>query len=100
LLILMLIAAVLRACGDLLSVGLTSAGKDRVYAITNVGGVLLTVLLSSLSLWLFGLIGAGISAVGTALALCVVRILYLRTLPKRNPPAKAGRRDETGAAAQ
>ncbi|MDR6146735.1 O-antigen/teichoic acid export membrane protein [Sphingomonas sp. SORGH_AS870] len=98
LLVLMLVAAVLRACGDLLSVGLTSAGKDRVYAITNVGGVVLTVMLSSLCLWLFGLLGAGISAVGTALALCIVRILYLRTLPKRDPRAAQGRRGHAEAA--
>ncbi len=96
LLVLMLVAAVLRACGDLLSVGLTSVGKDRVYAITNVGGVILTLILSTASLWAFGLIGAGISAICTALALCVVRILYLRTLSDDTPLPPLSRNATTG----
>lgn len=83
LLVLLLLASVVRSCSDLLNVGITSSGNDRLYAITNFFGVVMTVGSSALLLWLFGLIGAGISALLTATLLLVIRYYCLRFVLRR-----------------
>ena len=76
--LLLLAAAVVRSCSDLLNVGITSSGNDRHYAVTNLAGVVLTVVLSAVCLSLFGLIGAGISSLATAGILVVMRLYCLK----------------------
>ena len=78
LLAIMLLAATIRSGSDLLNVSITSMGRDRAYATTNVVGVVLAVCFGAGFMWLFGLIGAGISAVATASTLFVIRFVYLR----------------------
>jgi O-antigen/teichoic acid export membrane protein len=75
--ILLLLAAVLRSCSDLLNAGLTSLTLDRYYAIINIGGILLSVVLASAGIALFGLNGAGFAAVITAGLLTAVRVALL-----------------------
>lgn len=78
LLALLLLAAVVRSCSDLLNIAITSTGRDRAYAVTNVFGMFLTLAFGASFMWLFGLLGAGLSAVATASVLLLVRYLYLR----------------------
>jgi len=75
--ILMLLAAIIRACSDLLNVGLTSMKKDKHYALTNLFGVGLTIGIAYVMLNLFGLIGAGVAALLTALIIAGTRGLFL-----------------------
>lgn len=78
LLVVMLLAAIVRSASDLLNVAITSMGRDHAYAATNVVGVLLALGFGAGFMWAFGLIGAGLSAVATAGALLVIRLVYLR----------------------
>ena len=74
----LLAAAAARSCADLLNVALASTGHDHAYALGNVLGILLTLVLSITLLHAVGLIGAAISALVTALVLAGVRLAYLR----------------------
>lgn len=78
LLAVMLLAATIRSGSDLLNISITSMGRDRAYAATNVAGVVMALVFGASFMWLFGLIGAGLSAVATASSLFVIRLLYLR----------------------
>lgn len=80
LLAVMLLAATIRSGSDLLNVAITSMGRDHAYAVTNVIGVVLALVFGAGFMWAFGLIGAGISAVATALSLLVIRGVYLRNI--------------------
>ncbi len=96
LLVLLLLAAVVRAGSDMLNVGITSTRRDRAYAITNVIGMVTAVLLSLILLKTVGLIGAGVSALLTALGLFVIRAGYLwrvAVMPDAASPVAAS---ETG----
>lgn len=78
LLVLLLVASVVRSGSDMLNVGITSTRRDRIYAATNVVGMILTAVFSIVFLSTFGLNGAGVSALATAVILFVIRALYLR----------------------
>lgn len=80
LLAIMLVAAVVRSASDLLNVALTSAGRDRAYALGNVLGMLIALGSGAGFMWVFGLIGAGVSALTTASILLAGRYLYLRAV--------------------
>jgi O-antigen/teichoic acid export membrane protein len=88
LLLLMLAASVLRSCSDLANIGITSTGRDRFYASINISGVFLSVALSFISIYTFGLIGAGIGSVVTAIILLSARFYFLnRTFKASKIPA-------------
>ncbi|PCD01729.1 hypothetical protein COC42_16590 [Sphingomonas spermidinifaciens] len=78
LLALMMIAAVARAGSDLLNTTITSTGRDRYYAITNVAGVAMTLGFGIFFISEFGLIGSGLSALVTATLLVIARAAYVR----------------------
>lgn len=78
LLAIMLLAATIRSGSDLLNVSITSMGRDRMYAINNVAGVVVAIAFGAGFMWMFGLIGAGLSAAATATTLFLVRFVYLR----------------------
>ncbi|MEH3041676.1 MAG: oligosaccharide flippase family protein [Sphingomonas paucimobilis] len=80
LLAIMLLAAVIRSGSDLLNIAITSTGRDHVYAVTNIVGVVLTLIFGAGFMWAFGLIGAGLSAAATATSLFVIRAFYLRSI--------------------
>lgn len=80
LLAIMLLAAVIRSGSDLLNIAITSTGRDHVYAVTNIIGVVLTLIFGAGFMWAFGLIGAGLSAAATATSLFVIRAFYLRSI--------------------
>jgi len=75
--VLMLLAAIVRACSDLLNVGLTSMKKDIHYALTNLFGIVLAMSLAYILLNLFGLNGAGIAALLTAITITGIRSFFL-----------------------
>jgi O-antigen/teichoic acid export membrane protein len=81
--LLLLISAVIRACSDMLNVGLTSTGEDKYYAATNFFGMFVTVCLGFLCMYLFGLVGAGISMVSTSVSLLFARMLLLRHVRRK-----------------
>lgn len=83
----MLLAATIRSGSDLLNVSITSMGRDRMYAVNNVAGVIVAIAFGTGFMYFFGLIGAGLSAAATASTLFIVRLLYLRhVLAKMKQP--------------
>lgn len=81
---LLLLAAIVRSCSDLLSIGLTSLNRDRSYALMNVSGMVLSVTFAYLGIRFFGLDGAGFGALLTAIVLSIARaILLFGRLPRR-----------------
>ena len=66
LLAIMLLAATIRSGSDLLNVSITSMGRDRMYAVNNVAGVIVAIAFGTGFMYFFGLIGAGLSAAATA----------------------------------
>lgn len=87
LLAIMLLAATIRSGSDLLNVSITSMGRDRMYAVNNVAGVIVAIAFGTGFMYFFGLIGAGLSAAATASTLFIVRLLYLRhVLAKMKQP--------------
>ncbi len=90
--ILLLLAAVLRSCSDLLNAGLTSLTLDRYYAVMNISGILLSVLFASAGIAVFGLNGAGYAAVLTAALLTAARaaLLLQGTAGWSLPPKRKG----------
>lgn len=74
----LLLASVLRAGSDLLNVCITSSGRDRYYAASNVAGVFLSLACAFVGISLFGLIGSGLGAAATAAILIVSRLIHLR----------------------
>jgi O-antigen/teichoic acid export membrane protein len=78
LLALLLGAAVMRSGSDFLNICLTSAGKDRYYAGSNIVGGILAVLFAYFFISIFGLVGVGIASAATALMLIVSRFTYLQ----------------------
>ena len=78
LLAIMLLAATIRSGSDLLNVSITSMGRDRMYAVNNVAGVIVAIAFGTGFMYFFGLIGAGLSAAATASTLFIVRLVYLR----------------------
>jgi len=81
--LLLLVAAVVRSCSDLINMGLTSMRRDGHYAIINIAGVFFSGATAVACIWLFDLSGAGIAALIAAAALLGVRVYYL------NKPHKA-----------
>ncbi len=87
LLAIMLLAATIRSGSDLLNVSITSMGRDRMYAVNNVAGVIVAIAFGTGFMYFFGLIGAGLSAAATASTLFIVRLVYLRhVLQKMKQP--------------
>lgn len=90
LLAIMLLAATIRSGSDLLNVSITSMGRDRMYAVNNVAGVIVAIAFGTGFMYFFGLIGAGLSAAATASTLFIVRLVYLRhVLSKMKQPDPA-----------
>jgi len=75
---LMLAAAVIRCCSDLLNVGLISAQADKLYVYYNIAGVFISLGLMALGSYLWGLDGAGIASLITAVLLLAMRVYGLR----------------------
>lgn len=84
--ILLLLASITRSCGDLLSVGLTSLRKDRYFVFLNLFSVFMSVVMVTAMVPFFGLVGAGIAALTTAIAVAVVGafsvIVHSRSKPR------------------
>jgi O-antigen/teichoic acid export membrane protein len=76
--VLLLLTAVMRAGSDMLNVCITSTGRDRYYAASNISGVFLSLGCAYAGISLFGLLGSGLGALTTAAILLVSRLLYLR----------------------
>lgn len=91
--LLMLVSAVLRSCSDLANVGITSTGKDRFYAAINISGVFLSLTLSFVCIYAFGLIGAGVGSLVTAIILLSARFYFLnRTFKASKLPTETAAR--------
>jgi O-antigen/teichoic acid export membrane protein len=87
--LLMLGGAVLRSCSDLANVAITSTGSDGFYAVTNILGVFLSIALSFVGVYAFGLEGAAIASLLTAAVLFSVRFYYLSRAFRTTKPATA-----------
>jgi O-antigen/teichoic acid export membrane protein len=92
--LLLLLTAVMRAGSDLLNVCITSTGRDRYYAASNIGGVILSLAFAFAGISLFGLVGSGIGALTTAVILLASRLVYLRHVLR----SEQSRRRSAGAA--
>lgn len=99
LLLLLLTASIMRAGSDFLNICITSTGRDRYYAASNIGGVILALTLAFLFISRYGLIGSGIGSAVTAFLLLASRLGYIIHVLRleshaRQPvgpgPAKAG----------
>jgi O-antigen/teichoic acid export membrane protein len=75
--ILMLLAAIVRSCSDLFSVGLTSIEKDNHYVFVNLLGIVLSVIISVAMIAAFGFAGTGIAALVTAVIVAALRAGFL-----------------------
>jgi O-antigen/teichoic acid export membrane protein len=75
--IMLLLAAVIRSCSDLLNVGLTSMKKDNHYATINLFGVFLSVGMAFAMIEIFGFAGTGIAALATAILVAIARAIFL-----------------------
>lgn len=83
--ILMLVAAIVRSCSDLLNVGLTSMRKDNHYATINLIGLFLTAAMTYVMISLLGFIGAGIASLATACIVAATRAGFLFTFIRQQP---------------
>lgn len=77
LLLLLLVASIMRAGSDFLNVCITSTGRDRYYAASNIGGIVLALSLAYVFISTFGLIGSGIGSAVTAFILLASRLGYI-----------------------
>ncbi len=100
LLAIMLLAATIRSGSDLLNVSITSMGRDRMYAVNNVAGVIVAIAFGTGFMYFFGLIGAGLSAAATASTLFIVRLLYLRHVLAKMKQPEPGPDAGTGSATE
>lgn len=75
--VLLLAAAIIRSCSDLLNIALTSLRMDGYYAAINLGGVCVSIAIAGAMIYLFGLLGTGIAALMTALLLLAVRAFFV-----------------------
>jgi O-antigen/teichoic acid export membrane protein len=82
--ILMLAAAVVRSCSDLLNVGLISTGADKLYVNINIGGLFLSLMCTAIGSLAFGLQGVGIASLITAMLLLAMRVFYLVRWSRQN----------------
>lgn len=86
--LMLLLATVIRCTSDLFNIGLMSAHKDRHYGYINMGGVILSVLVTYVAITAFGFVGTGIGAITTAVILASVRGSILWRFA-RSTPAQA-----------
>jgi hypothetical protein len=77
--IMLLLAAVIRCCSDLLNIGLISAGADARYVSINVSGVFVSLLFAAVGSVTLGLDGVGYGSLVAAILLLLARILALKT---------------------
>jgi len=83
--ILLLLAAITRSCCDLLSVGLTSLRKDRYFVFLKLFSVFTSVVMVTALVPFFGLVGAGIGALITAIAVMLVGAVSFIKHSKERP---------------
>lgn len=74
---LMLIASVIRLGSDVTSYGLYASRRDRHWALTNLLGVVLSGVFTTVGILVLGLSGVGIAMIGTAVVLFVTRTSLL-----------------------
>lgn len=77
---LLLLAATFRSLSDLMNIGLTSTGRDKSYAMTNIAGVFISLGLALVGGYLWSLVGVGVSALMTAIILFLTRFMELRKI--------------------
>ncbi|TQX85330.1 MULTISPECIES: lipopolysaccharide biosynthesis protein [unclassified Rhizobium] len=75
--VLLLCAAIVRSCSDLLNIGLSSLEKDKHYAAINILGVCMSICIAGISIYIMGLIGTGVAALLTALLLMMIRLFVI-----------------------
>ena len=78
-------AAIARSCCDLLSVGLTSLRKDKYFIFLNLLCVFTSVAMITALVPFFGLVGAGIGALTTAIAVMLVGAVSVIKHSKARP---------------
>jgi O-antigen/teichoic acid export membrane protein len=88
----LLLASIIRSCSDMLNVGLSSTTRDKSYAMINILGVPVSLVFTFAFVSMFGLMGAGVSAVLSALLLVAMRSVMLRRLYRQGGGAHAGPR--------
>ncbi|KQR73272.1 hypothetical protein ASG03_00070 [Rhizobium sp. Leaf341] len=93
--ILLLLAAIVRSCSDLLNVGLTSLNKDSHYASINMFGVCLSVTMTAAMISWLGFNGTGVAALITAVVVTGIRGAYLLTFSRQADPLPADRSEPT-----
>lgn len=76
--LLLLLAAVIRCCSDMLNAGLMSLKQDKSYAAVNLLGLAVTVVVGPIAMLLWGLAGAGVALVLTATTLLAFRLILIR----------------------
>ncbi|MDP1026697.1 oligosaccharide flippase family protein [Sphingomonas sp. KR1UV-12] len=76
-LLLLLAAAVVRAGSDLLNLAIASRERDGHYAVVNLAGVIVSVAATATGILAFGLQGAALASLATALILFAARIALL-----------------------
>ncbi|MBP2159777.1 MULTISPECIES: lipopolysaccharide biosynthesis protein [Asticcacaulis] len=74
---LMLLAIVVKIVADMTHYGLYSRKKDRTLALVNISGIVVNLILTFALVTLFGLIGVGVSMLGTAAYLLMSRGWFL-----------------------
>lgn len=87
--VLMLATALVRPIADLANLALYSLGEDRTLASVNLAGVALSIGAGLTCLALFGLVGIGLSALTTQVALILARGALLHRHLKRLNEAAA-----------
>lgn len=87
--IMLVLAAVVRSATDLANVGITSVRLDRIYALTNLGSLAISCVVTSLCIWWLGFVGVGVAALTTA---CVVTAIKATILVRfAGPGGPAGK---------
>lgn len=81
---LLLAAAVLRSCSDVLNSGLIGQNRDAAYAAVNLLGIATTLVVAPLAMLAWGLQGAGIALVLVSGALVALRAALLVVAHRRS----------------
>jgi O-antigen/teichoic acid export membrane protein len=71
-----LVGAVLRLLAGIANIGLVSRGLDKIWALTNIAGILLTIACSAVGTYLFELNGVAVAAILSASCLATSKFFF------------------------
>jgi O-antigen/teichoic acid export membrane protein len=82
--VMILLASIIKVISDILNIGLSSAEKDKIFALLNIVGVVVSALTSVIFVRIYGINGAGIGLIASSATLMLVRAFFIASLVRRH----------------